>query len=165
MRELEVLGTSSSLLALMTASKEFEVKTVICVSNIKDSMANAKMEVMMLNGEILDVPEPVISDNLLCAKDGIFMRGQDIANCIQESQSELSQLESYQAATASAAVSESIQNDEPHFTLDDVPLPPHLGVHGGNYQVSMQAGERDSEGKVVKYVSYGFGIYRKLEDT
>ena len=83
---------------------------------------------MTLNGEILYVPEPCISNNLFCTNDGIFMRGPDIAIFIEERQAELSQFESFQAATVSAAVSESIQISEPHFTIDPPPLPSHVDI-------------------------------------
>ena len=151
----------------MTANSSIEVKTASYISNIKDSIANAKVQIKMLNGEILDVPEPFITDNLLCTNDDIFMRGQDTANYIAEKQAELSQLESFQAATAGAAVSETIQHSDPHFTIDAPPPPPYVGICGGNYQVRINAVERDSEGNRVTVVSvlknFNVGTYRKLE--
>ena len=86
LRELEYLGTTAHRQQPMTENREFEVKTVIYISNIKDSIENANMQVIMLNGVILNEPEPCISDNLVCTNDGIFMRGQDIANFMKERQ-------------------------------------------------------------------------------
>ena len=81
--------TSEKVLKTPPSAVDPLVKTVIHVTNIKESIANARIQVIMLNGVIprtviLSVPEPFISDNLLCTKDGIFMLGQDTANFIAE---------------------------------------------------------------------------------
>ena len=52
------------------------------------------------------------------------MRGRDAANCIAERKVETSQLENFQAAAASAGVSESIQYSDTYFTIEHPPLSP-----------------------------------------